>query len=262
MAGARVGYLAAAPERGRRAAAGPAALPPVGADPGGGAGRARATAPSCWPPSTALRDRARPAGRWLRGRGLRVADSDANFVLFGDVRASGRGVWQALLDRGVLVREVGPPGWLRVTVGTAAEMAAFRRRAGARCSSHDTGRRGSSAPPRRPGPGRARPRRHGRGRGQHRRPVLRPHAGPARQARLLRPERAGQGRHRDRRPPHGGGHVDRARPGAARGARRQERASPASATRWCRWTRRWCRPRSTCPGGRTWCTTSRTAWPR
>ncbi|HEY3734023.1 MAG TPA: histidinol-phosphate transaminase [Streptosporangiaceae bacterium] len=62
---------------------------------------------------------------WLRGRGLAVADSDANFVLFGGL-PDRRATWQALLDAGVLVREVGPPGWLRVTVGTPAEMAAFR----------------------------------------------------------------------------------------------------------------------------------------
>jgi histidinol-phosphate aminotransferase len=62
---------------------------------------------------------------WLRRRGLSVADSDANFVLFGEFGAR-REVWQALLDRGVLVREVGPPRWLRVTVGTPEEMAAFR----------------------------------------------------------------------------------------------------------------------------------------
>jgi histidinol-phosphate aminotransferase len=62
---------------------------------------------------------------WLRGRGLTVADSDANFVLFGEF-ADRREVWQRLLDRGVLIRETGPPGWLRVTVGTPAEMAAFR----------------------------------------------------------------------------------------------------------------------------------------
>ena len=62
---------------------------------------------------------------WLRGRGLRVADSDANFVLFGTFEQR-RDVWQGLLDRGVLVREVGPPRWLRVTVGTPEEMAAFR----------------------------------------------------------------------------------------------------------------------------------------
>jgi len=62
---------------------------------------------------------------WLRGRGLRVADSDANFVLFGGLRDR-HATWQGLLDAGVLVRETGPPGWLRVTIGTPAEMAAFR----------------------------------------------------------------------------------------------------------------------------------------
>jgi histidinol-phosphate aminotransferase len=62
---------------------------------------------------------------WLRGEGLQVADSDANFVLFGRF-ADRRAVWQGLLDRGVLIRETGPDGWLRVTVGTADEMRAFR----------------------------------------------------------------------------------------------------------------------------------------
>ncbi|MBO3745403.1 histidinol-phosphate transaminase [Streptosporangiaceae bacterium NEAU-GS5] len=62
---------------------------------------------------------------WLRGLGLAVADSDANFVLFGTFDDR-RAVWQAILDRGVLIREVGPPGWLRVSIGTPAEMAAFR----------------------------------------------------------------------------------------------------------------------------------------
>jgi histidinol-phosphate aminotransferase len=62
---------------------------------------------------------------WLRGQGLEVAESDANFVLFGtfDDRHA---VWQGLLDRGVLIRETGPDGWLRVSVGTTDEMAAFR----------------------------------------------------------------------------------------------------------------------------------------
>jgi histidinol-phosphate aminotransferase len=61
---------------------------------------------------------------WLREQGVDVADSDANFVLFGRFR-DGHDVWQRLLDRGVLIREVGPPGWLRVSIGTSAEMAAF-----------------------------------------------------------------------------------------------------------------------------------------
>jgi histidinol-phosphate aminotransferase len=62
---------------------------------------------------------------WLRAQGLTVADSDANFVLFGtfDDRHA---VWQALLDRGVLIRETGPSGWLRVSVGTPEEMRSFR----------------------------------------------------------------------------------------------------------------------------------------
>ena len=62
---------------------------------------------------------------WLRGRGLTAADSDANFVLFGEF-GDRHAIWLGLLDRGVLIREVGPPGWLRVSVGTALEMAAFR----------------------------------------------------------------------------------------------------------------------------------------
>ncbi len=61
----------------------------------------------------------------LRGHGLRVADTDANFVLFGRSAATSKAVWQALLDRGVLVRDVGLPGWLRVTAGTPAETDAF-----------------------------------------------------------------------------------------------------------------------------------------
>ena len=60
----------------------------------------------------------------LRHLGLDVADSDANFVLFGTF-AERHGIWQALVDRGVLIRETGPEGWLRVSVGTPAEMEAF-----------------------------------------------------------------------------------------------------------------------------------------
>jgi histidinol-phosphate aminotransferase len=61
----------------------------------------------------------------LRGWGLPVADSDANFVLFGAPRGDSKGIWQALLDRGVLIRDVGLPGWLRVTAGTPEETGAF-----------------------------------------------------------------------------------------------------------------------------------------
>lgn len=62
--------------------------------------------------------------RDLRDRGLRVAESDANFVLFR-VPGDRHEVWQGLLDRDVLIREVGPEGWLRVSVGTPEETAAF-----------------------------------------------------------------------------------------------------------------------------------------
>jgi len=62
---------------------------------------------------------------WLREQGLTVADSDANFAFFGTF-ADRHEVWQGLLDRGVLVRETGPDGWLRVSIGTADEMTAFR----------------------------------------------------------------------------------------------------------------------------------------
>jgi histidinol-phosphate aminotransferase len=60
----------------------------------------------------------------LRAMGLTVADSDANFVLFGGL-ADARDTWRRLLDHGVLVRDVGLPGWLRVSGGTTDENAAF-----------------------------------------------------------------------------------------------------------------------------------------
>jgi len=62
---------------------------------------------------------------WLRQQGLEVADSDANFVLFG-MFADRHAVWQGLLGHGVLIRETGPDGWLRVSVGTTDEMTAFK----------------------------------------------------------------------------------------------------------------------------------------
>ncbi|HEX7739999.1 MAG TPA: histidinol-phosphate transaminase [Marmoricola sp.] len=63
---------------------------------------------------------------WLRAAGFEVAESDANFILFGRFEDR-HAVWQGLLDRGVLIREVGPEGWLRVSIGTADEMQAFER---------------------------------------------------------------------------------------------------------------------------------------
>ncbi|MFC8502183.1 histidinol-phosphate transaminase [Pedococcus sp. NPDC057267] len=60
----------------------------------------------------------------LAALGLEPVPSDANFVLFGGL-ADSRATWQALLDRGVLVRDVGIPHYLRVTAGTPAETDAF-----------------------------------------------------------------------------------------------------------------------------------------
>lgn len=55
--------------------------------------------------------------------------SDANFVLFRPRRVPGRKVWEALVERSVLVRDTSSwprlEGCLRVTVGTAAENTRF-----------------------------------------------------------------------------------------------------------------------------------------
>lgn len=72
-----------------------------------------------------LREERDSTVEWLRAHGFAVADSDANFVMFGEF-ADRSAVWRTMLDHGVLIREVGPPGWLRVTIGTPEEMSAFR----------------------------------------------------------------------------------------------------------------------------------------
>ncbi|PBC38940.1 histidinol-phosphate transaminase [Rhodococcus sp. ACS1] len=60
----------------------------------------------------------------LEDTGFHVIPSDANFILFGEFTDSAR-AWQAYLDRGVLIRDVGIPGYLRATVGLASENDAF-----------------------------------------------------------------------------------------------------------------------------------------
>jgi len=62
----------------------------------------------------------------LKAEGYEVAESDANFILFGCF-ADRHAIWQALVDRGVLIRETGPKGWLRVSVGTPAEIEVFHQ---------------------------------------------------------------------------------------------------------------------------------------
>ena len=60
--------------------------------------------------------------------GLQVVPSEANFLLFGPFEEPAA-IWQALLDRGVLVRDVstgpGLSGWLRVNAGTPDETTLF-----------------------------------------------------------------------------------------------------------------------------------------
>jgi len=62
---------------------------------------------------------------WMLDQGFDVAPSEANFLMFGQF--SDRDVvWAQLLERGVLIRQVGPSGWLRVTIGTPEENKVFR----------------------------------------------------------------------------------------------------------------------------------------
>lgn len=124
LAGARVGYLAAAPALvdALRVVRLPYHLSAVTQ---AVARAALRHAPALMAQVGSLRDERDALVVWLRGQGLTVADSDANFVLFGlfDDRHA---IWQGLLDRGVLIREVGPDGWLRVSVGTPKDMVAFK----------------------------------------------------------------------------------------------------------------------------------------
>ncbi|MGZ4464188.1 MAG: histidinol-phosphate transaminase [Nocardioides sp.] len=124
LAGARVGYLAAAPEicDAIRVVRLPYHLSAVTQ---AAALAALRHAPELLGRVDELRAERDATVAWLRGRGHQVADSDANFALFGTF-ADRHAVWQGLLDHGVLVRETGPEGWLRVSIGTAAEMQAFK----------------------------------------------------------------------------------------------------------------------------------------
>lgn len=125
LAGARLGYLAAAPEvcDAIRVVRLPYHLSAVTQ---ATAIAALRHAPELLGRVEDLRAERDECVRWLREQGLSVADSDANFALFGRF-ADRHAVWQGLLDRGVLIRETGPEGWLRVSIGTAQEMAAFRQ---------------------------------------------------------------------------------------------------------------------------------------
>jgi len=60
----------------------------------------------------------------LIGLGFRVIPSDANFVLFGEFADAPR-AWRRYLEDGVLIRDVGIPGYLRTTIGLSDENDAF-----------------------------------------------------------------------------------------------------------------------------------------
>ena len=120
FAGARLGYLAAVPPSSMRSA-GTAAVPPVCAHPGRRVGGAAARRRDAWHRSRCCADDRDAMVRSLAARGFDVVPTDANFVLFGGL-ADEQAVWQALLDRGVLIRDVGLAGWLRVSVGTGGRV--------------------------------------------------------------------------------------------------------------------------------------------
>jgi histidinol-phosphate aminotransferase len=57
--------------------------------------------------------------------GYRVIPSSANFLLFTGFAGEPSALWQAFLDRGILIRDIGLRGFLRVTIGTPAENEQF-----------------------------------------------------------------------------------------------------------------------------------------
>ena len=78
-----------------------------------------------------LRDTRNQTAAWLKeqtykGQPLEVAETQSNFILFGGHFDNRDRIFDELLQRGVLIRTVGPDGWMRVCMGTDGEMARFR----------------------------------------------------------------------------------------------------------------------------------------
>jgi histidinol-phosphate aminotransferase len=61
----------------------------------------------------------------LHDMGLTTIQSSANFVLFTGFKQEAPQLWAALLEKGVLIRDVGLSGYLRVTIGNEAENQLF-----------------------------------------------------------------------------------------------------------------------------------------
>lgn len=62
---------------------------------------------------------------WFVKQGFEVAPSGANFLLFGTF-GDRNDVWEQMVEQGVLIRQTGPNGWLRVSIGTPEENLAFK----------------------------------------------------------------------------------------------------------------------------------------
>ncbi|PRQ12632.1 histidinol-phosphate transaminase [Corynebacterium sp. 13CS0277] len=73
--------------------------------------------------ATLVSERERVAAR-LAELGYAVIDSKSNFIFFGHF-ADTHATWQRFLDDGVLIRDVGTPGYLRTTIGLPEENDAF-----------------------------------------------------------------------------------------------------------------------------------------
>jgi histidinol-phosphate aminotransferase len=61
----------------------------------------------------------------LQELGLHVIPSEGNFLLFSGFDIPSKDLWNALLEEGVLIRDVGLSGYLRVTIGSEAENQLF-----------------------------------------------------------------------------------------------------------------------------------------
>ena len=72
-----------------------------------------------------LRQQREIVAQGLRELGLDVLPSQANFLLFTGFSSPSADLWQAMLDRGILIRDVGLSGYLRTTIGTGAENEKF-----------------------------------------------------------------------------------------------------------------------------------------
>lgn len=70
------------------------------------------------------RDGLKTIANAFRAHGIEPCESHANFV-FADLGRPAQPVFQALMERGIIVRTLGHPSWMRVSVGLPVENAAF-----------------------------------------------------------------------------------------------------------------------------------------